>query len=182
MLSVCRHQAFKLPDSLPVLPELRGKNGCGAGQGRPPGKDTGAALMLPLCRSPEGFRQRCGHLRRGAGAEAGGPPQPAAGGEHRLEARGGVGGAGLGWAGLGPTLPLCSAHLFAPSPAGRVPQDACCHHTPCRKSPCKGQCPAGRGGGTKPFCQVYELPLGVPRTPHPVPADHDGNGDGGTEF
>lgn len=90
MPSVCRHQALKLPDSLPVLPELRGKNGCGAGWGRVPGEDTGT-LTLPPSHSPEGFHQGPRCLRRGpeawagARAEARGPPQPAPGGEDRQE-------------------------------------------------------------------------------------------------
>lgn len=122
------------------------------------------ALILPLCHSPEGFRQRCGHLWRGAGAEARGPPQPAAGGEHRQETHSGVGG---GWAGVGGAGPHPLPVLG--SPAGCVPQDAGCPHTPYRKSPCKGQCPAGWGRGTKPFCRVFEVLLGDPLTPHPLP-------------
>lgn len=174
MRSVCR-QALKLPDSLPVSPELRGKNWVQGlvGEGSW-GEAQGPCLCSPA-RSPEGFLQGPWHLRRGpeawggATAEARGPPQPAPGGKDPWEtcSRGAP-----------------SAHVLtcrSPSPAGCVPQSTCCSHSPRRMSSCKGQCLAGwRGAGAPCHSAWFPRALLVPPRASWL-ADHIAGGGGGNE-
>lgn len=173
MRSVCR-QALKLSDSLPVPPELRGKNWVQGlfGEGFW-GEAQGPCLYSPAW-SPEGFLQGPRHLRRGpeawggATAEARGPPQPAPGGKDPWET--------CRW---GHPLPTCFLPVRSPSPAGCVPQSTCCSHSPCRRSSCKGQCLAGRRGAGAP-CHPAWFPRALLAPPRALwLADHTGGGSGG---
>ena len=128
--------------------------------GRTPGKDTGAALMLPPCRSPEGFHQRCGHLWRGAGAEAGGPPQPAAGGEHRQETR-----AGWGRPGWAPPSPCAQLSSLLPPLQAVFPRTPAATTPPAESLPAKVSAQRGGAGAPSHSARFTSSRLGFPTPP-----------------
>lgn len=82
-----------------------------------------------------------------------------------------------GVGGPDPTLSLCSVPLqavFPRTPAATTP--------PAESPPAKVSARWGGAGALSHSAGFSRSRLGFPPTPHPVPADRDGNGDGGTEF